>query len=245
MNIRILIFLLFLGSSPAWAQQLTTTDTTAYPTQAAKRQFWKGTIAPVALVGMSLYTIRDHGIYSSYDASQDARKAFPTFKTSVDNYVFFIPALGLYAFDYFSGQNRHQVGRQTLLLLSSAALMGGMVYPLKLNAGVLRPNGENRYSFPSGHTASAFVVAGVINQEFKNKSPWISVGAYTIAGSTGLMRLLNNAHWMSDVFAGAGIGMLSVHSMYYLHEHYLKDKPFTLLPGTAFGGQGLTLLANF
>jgi membrane-associated phospholipid phosphatase len=151
----------------------------------------------------------------------------------------------LYAFDYFSSQNRHEVGRQTLLLVSSAAVMAAMVYPLKFSTHVVRPNGENDRSFPSGHTSSAFVIAGVINQEFKGKSPWISIGAYTIAGSTGVMRILNNAHWMSDVFAGAGIGLLSVHSVYFLHERFLKNKKITLLPVTPFGGQGITLMANF
>jgi membrane-associated phospholipid phosphatase len=245
MNIRILVFLFFFGSQPVWAQQVTAPDSAAYPTQAAKRQFWKGAIAPAALIGMGLFTLRDNGLYSSHDARYDARKAFPDFSSSADDFVFFIPVVGLYAFDYFSSQNRNEVGRQTLLLLSSAAVMGGIVYPLKLSTNVLRPNGENDHSFPSGHTASAFVVAGVINQEFKGKSPWISIGAYTIAGSTGVMRILNNAHWMSDVFAGAGIGLLSVHSVYFLHERFLKDKKITLLPTTPFGGQGLTLMANF
>jgi membrane-associated phospholipid phosphatase len=194
---------------------------------------------------MGLYTIRDHGFYSSHDARYDARKAFPRFSSSADDFVFFIPVAGLYAFDYFSSQNRHEVGRQTLLLLSSAAVMGALVYPLKLSTNVTRPNDKNDHSFPSGHTSSAFVIAGVINQEFKGKSPWISVGAYTIAGSTGVMRILNDAHWMSDVFAGAGIGLLSVHSVYFLHERYLKKKKITLLPTTPFGGQGMTLMATF
>lgn len=245
MNIRIIIFLFFFGSQPVWAQQVAINDTTTRQTQAVKRKFWKGAIAPAALIGMGLYTLRDNGFYSSHDARYDARKAFPNFSSSADDYVFFIPVVGLYAFDYFSSQNRNHIGRQTLLLLSSGALMGGIVYPLKLSTNVSRPNDENDHSFPSGHTASAFVIAGVINQEFKGKSPWISIGAYTIAGSTGVMRILNNAHWMSDVFAGAGIGLLSVHSVYFLHERFLKNKNVTLLPSTPFGGQGLTLMASF
>jgi membrane-associated phospholipid phosphatase len=245
MNFRIFVFLFFFGTQPAWAQQRATPDTLSHPTQAVKRNFWKGSIAPAALIGMGLYTIRDNGFYSSHDASYDARKAFPAFSSSADDFVFFIPVVGLYAFDYFSSQNRNEVGRQTMLLLSSAAVMGAIVYPLKLSTNVLRPNAKNDHSFPSGHTASAFVVAGVINQEFKDKSPWISIGAYTVAGSTGVMRILNNAHWMSDVLAGAGIGLLSVHSVYFVHERFLKNRKITLLPITPFGGQGLTLMTSF
>jgi membrane-associated phospholipid phosphatase len=245
MNSRIIVFLFFFGSQPLWAQQIALPDTLSPQTQAVKRNFWKGALAPAALIGMGLYTIRDHGFYSSHDARYDARKAFPGFSSSADDFVFFIPVVGLYAFDYFSSQNRHKVGQQTLLLLSSGAVMGALVYPLKLSTHVSRPNNENNRSFPSGHTSSAFVIAGVINQEFKGKSPWISIGAYTIAGSTGVMRILNNAHWMSDVLAGAGIGLLSVHSVYFLHERYLKNKKITLLPSTPFGGQGMTLMASF
>lgn len=242
MNIRIIIFIFFFGSQSAWAQQ---TDTVTLKTAAVKHKYLKGAIVPAALVGLGLYSMRDNGFYSSYDASYDARKAFPNFSTRIDDFVFFVPVVGLYAFDLFSSQNRNEVGRQTMLLVGSAALMGAIVGPLKETTNIMRPNGENDLSFPSGHTSSAFVVAGVIDQEFRGKSPWISIGAYTIAGSTGVMRILNNAHWMSDVFAGAGIGLLSVHTIYFLHERFLKNKNITLLPATGYGTKGLTLLATF
>ena len=39
-------------------------------------------------------------------------------------------------------------------------------------------------------------------------SPWYAVGGYAVATFTGVMRVLNNRHWISDVLSGAGIGIL-------------------------------------
>jgi len=245
MNLRLLIIFFFFSSQTVSAQQVTHTDTAEHKTAAAKHKILKGLIAPAALIGVGLYTMQDNGIYSSFDASHDARQSFPAFSTNADDFVFLIPVVGLYAFDIFSSQNRHEVSRQTTLLFSSAALMGAMVWPLKSVSNIDRPDNSNDHSFPSGHTSSAFVVAGVIDQEFRGKSPWISVGAYTIAGSTGVLRMLNNKHWLSDVFAGAGFGLLSVHTVYYVHDRFLKSKNITLFPSSAYGTKGLTLLATF
>jgi len=245
MNLRLLILLFLFSIQSLSAQHFALPDSAEHKTAAAKQKILKGLIAPVALVGVGLYTMQDHGIYSSFDARQDARQSFPDFSTHADDYVFLIPVAGLYAFNIFSSQNKHEIGRQTTLLLGSAALMGAMVWPLKSVSNIDRPDNSNDHSFPSGHTSSAFVVAGVIDQEFRGKSPWISVGAYTIAGSTGVMRMLNNKHWLSDVFAGAGFGLLSVHTVYYVHERFLKNKNITLFPSSAYGTQGLTLLATF
>ena len=58
-------------------------------------------------------------------------------------------------------------------------------------------SGSNRHSFPSGHTATAFMTATMLNKEYGHKSPWIGVGAYGMATATGLMRMANNKHWLN------------------------------------------------
>mgnify|MGYP003199246539 CR=1 FL=1 len=65
------------------------------------------------------------------------------------------------------------------------------------------------YSFPSGHTATAFMTATMLTKEYGHISPWIGIGAYSVATATGLMRMANNKHWLSDVLTGAGIGILA------------------------------------
>ena len=102
--------------------------------------------------------------------------------------------------------------------------MGSVVNTLKRTTNVERPDGSNHHSFPSGHTATAFMTATMFNKEYGHKSPWIGVGAYGMATATGVMRMANNKHWLSDVLTGAGIGILSTEIGYYLADLIFKDK---------------------
>ena len=104
----------------------------------------------------------------------------------------------------------------------SALLMGSVVYSLKQTTHVMRPDGSNDHSFPSGHTATAFMTATMLTKEYGHKSPWVGIGAYAIAATTGLMRMANNKHWLSDVLTGAGIGILSTELGYYLADLIFK-----------------------
>src|SRR5205085_1994320 len=104
---------------------------------------------------------------------------------------------------------------------------------LKNITHIERPDGSNFKSFPSGHTATAFMTAEYLRQEYKDVSPWIPVAGYAVAAATGYMRLYNNKHWASDVFAGAAIGVLSTQFTYYCqakikHHHGLKHHPASL-----------------
>ncbi|GGK83739.1 hypothetical protein GCM10011405_34570 [Rufibacter glacialis] len=208
--------------------------------------FLKRAVLPSAvLLAAGLSTIKDNGLYSSYDARNDARGTFPNFSTKIDDYLFFVPIVGLYGFNLFSSQNKHDIRRQTGLLLASGVLTTLVVYPTKILTGQERPNGLPR-AFPSGHTAYAFTIATLVDKEFRGKSKWISIGSYTVASATGVMRVLNNEHWMADVLAGAGIGILSVNSVYFLHDRLLRNKGLnaslspTVLPNGQLGmGFGL------
>ncbi len=79
-------------------------------------------------------------------------------------------------------------------------------------------------SFPSGHTTSAFSVATVIAGEYHEKG-WVAPVAYGLATLTGLARIHDDAHWASDVFAGAAVGYLSGRAV--LHWNAQKG-PWTI-----------------
>ena len=93
-----------------------------------------------------------------------------------------------------------------------------------ISVGRLRPDGSRYNSFPSGHTATAFMTATMLHQEYGWRSPWFSIGGYTAAAITGVSRICNNRHWLSDVVAGAGIGIGAVHLGYYLTDLIFKEK---------------------
>ena len=97
--------------------------------------------------------------------------------------------------------------------------MLGSVYIIKVSTHHLRPDGSDYRSFPSGHTAQAFLAASIVHTELRDKSQWYGVGAYALATTVGAFRMLNNKHWEADVFAGAGVGILSAHLAYLSHRH--------------------------
>lgn len=79
-----------------------------------------------------------------------------------------------------------------------------------------RPNSDNRDSFPSGHTASAFAFASTVGAEHK----WYwGLAAYTMASFVAYSRINDNAHRLHDVAGGATLGI-----SYGLGLHYLKLK---------------------
>ncbi|MDR1595298.1 MAG: phosphatase PAP2 family protein, partial [Prevotellaceae bacterium] len=115
-----------------------------------------------------------------------------------------------------------------------------------------RPDGSDRFSFPSGHTATAFVAAEFLHQEYGDKSVWISIGGYGMASLIGVARVYNNKHWVSDIVAGAGIGILSTKIVYWTYPCLQKTfgkknkKVQTLvLPGYDNGNLNLTFSCRF
>jgi len=72
--------------------------------------------------------------------------------------------------------------------------MTAIVFTLKNTTNVQRPDGSSYNSFPSGHTARAFVAATFLHKEYGSKSIWYSIGGYTMATAIETFRVLNNRH---------------------------------------------------
>lgn len=151
-------------------------------------------------------------------------------KTEIDNYTQlfpYIPVVGLKALGYDGRSSWDRLLTSTLL---SNAVMALAVNATKYSVKEMRPDNSTANSFPSGHTATAFVAATVLHKEYGlTRSPWFSVGGYTVAIGTGFMRVLNNRHWISDVMAGAGIGILSTELGYFLGDIIYKNRGITRL----------------
>ena len=124
----------------------------------------------------------------------------------------------------FGVESRSSWGRMLVSDAFSVAIMASVVNTIKYTAHVRRPDKSNYKSFPSGHTATAFMAAMMMHKEYGDRSPWYSISAFTVATATGISRILNNRHWLSDVLAGAGIGILSTELGYYLADLIFKDK---------------------
>jgi membrane-associated phospholipid phosphatase len=196
-------------------------------------------IAPVTLIGLGLYTKDDGNLMNRYAVRDWRNDNFSTFENHTDDVVQFVPIGLVYGLDLFKVKPKNDFLNRTLLLTKSEILMNVMVHALKRTTNVTRPDGSNNHSFPSGHTAHAFMAATFMHKELGHKSVWFSISAYALATSVGTFRVLNNRHWISDVLAGAGFGILSTNIVYATHRHRWGKRPnLTVLP-TYSDGPGI------
>lgn len=150
--------------------------------------------------------------------------AIPGFRHTYDDYLQYTPgvlAIGLKAAGY---ESRSSWGRMAVSDAFSAGIMAIAVNGIKYSVRRMRPDGTSRNSFPSGHTATAFMMATILHKEYGWRSPWFSIGGYTVASVTGISRVMNNRHWTTDVVAGATIGILSVQLGYFIADKIFKDR---------------------
>ena len=147
------------------------------------------------------------------------------FKSEIDNYTqYFGPVLAT-GLKLGGVEGRSDWGRYAVSSLLGYAAMAAIVNGVKYTAKEMRPDGSTANSWPSGHTATSFVGATILHKEYGlTHSPWFSVAGYTIATATGIMRVLNNRHWVSDVLSGAGIGIISGELGYALGDLIFKKK---------------------
>jgi len=197
----------------------TTTNFSRRLDKFSSSRFYQMTYIGVPLIvgGLIVKSEDDHfrGLRNEY---------LPRFNRHLDDYMQYAPAAVMLGMKVAGVQSRSSWGRMLVSDAFSALLMGGVVNTLKQTTNVERPDGSNKHSFPSGHTATAFMTATMFTKEYGHESPWVGVGAYSVATATGLMRMANNKHWLSDVLTGAGIGILSTEVGYYFADLIFREK---------------------
>ncbi|WP_167855167.1 phosphatase PAP2 family protein [Hymenobacter wooponensis] len=190
-----------------------------------KGKLVKASIVPAVLIGYGVYTFDGGGFYTNQQANRDIHKLFPTYRTRLDDLLIFAPYLELGAVALAGVESRDDRINTGLVILKSELIMLTSVFAIKNLTQETRPDGSDNLSFPSGHTAQAFLAASIVHTEFRDKSQWYGIGAYTIATSVAALRMINSKHWQSDVVAGAGIGILSAHLGYLTHRNRWGRKP--------------------
>ncbi len=121
-----------------------------------KSKGFRATIAPAIFIGYGLSTIKDNGFYSSYEAKADIQRNFPNFHTTVDDYLIYAPYAELALAYFLQHKGNHDFLNTAILIVKAEAINAVAVFGLKSITKQERPNGENNYSLPSGHTAHAF-----------------------------------------------------------------------------------------
>src|SRR5574344_2364870 len=174
-------------------------------------------IAPGLCIGAGVVGIGNDWVESQDNIIRDGLKG--NNKLTIDNYMQYVPTASVYLLNLCGVKGRHDFIDRTVILGMSWLMMGMITNTMKLSFGERRPDGSSRNSFPSRHTATAFMGAEFLYQEYKDISPWIGYSGYLIAATTGYLRIYNNRHYLNDVVAGAYIGIISTKFAYRSEEH--------------------------
>lgn len=172
-------------------------------------------IAPAALFTSGLLTSGN----IKFEVTKWRNERLPNFYTPIDNVLSISPIVIAYGLDAFGIESKNDFWNRSGMLFKGELMMLGTVYLLKYTTKELRPDASDNHSFPSNHSAQAFLAATFISQEYKDKLPWLPYAAYTAAGSVAVLRIANNSHYLSDVLVGAGIGILSQKVAYWTHQY--------------------------
>ncbi|MBC8053727.1 MAG: phosphatase PAP2 family protein [Sphingobacteriaceae bacterium] len=184
-------------------------------------------------------TVRHHVLASNpntHNTLEDKMRHLPTASTFV-----LLPALGI--------KSKHKLLDKAIIYSIATTIGDQTAARLKTASKERRPDGSDLRSFPSGHTTTAFIAAEIMRKEYQDTSPWLVVIGYTAAATTGALRVYHNKHWLTDVIAGAGLGILSTDLAYLIHtkaktfQSRLKQgKKLTLLPAFQSRALGIGLV---
>lgn len=130
-----------------------------------------------------------------------------------DDLIQYLPVAGYLFLDFCGVESRRPFVDRLIIGATGAILATALSRGTKLCVNERRPTGNSLNSFPSGHSTTAFLGAELLRQDY---SPWVGAAGYVVATGVGVMRILNGRHWLNDVLAGAGIGILSARAAEWL-----------------------------
>ncbi len=213
---------------------------------------YQSLIVPSVLIGFGVVGLESHALKQLNASTRNEITEHIDTKITVDDFSQYSPFLSVYALNALGIAGKNNFTDRTIILGSATLIMGGTVNIIKLTTNVERPDGSSLNSFPSGHTATAFMGAEFLYQEYKDISIWYGITGYVVATGTGLFRMYNNRHWLTDVATGAGIGILSTKIAYWVHpwikKIFYKDKEDisgTILPLCNGRNYGLGIIMTF
>lgn len=177
---------------------------------------YKSLIIPAAFIGYGVASLTVKDLKQLNFSTRDEINEHKPDHIRLDNYTQYAPAALVYGLNAAGIKGKHNFRDRTIIYATSQLISAAITLPLKHIVKEERPDGSNNLSFPSGHTAAAFSSAQFMFREYKDSHFWLSLSGYPIAVFTGMYRMLNDKHWVGDVVAGAGFGILSTELAYWL-----------------------------
>ncbi len=199
-----------------------------FPKNLAHRKHWLPTSAVVAgTAGLIALDLHDEPYFRRTSSFHDFNRVM-----SFNGTIAAMAAVP--ATTYFVGLVSHDsYAKQTAQLTAEAVIDAGI--PALVTRDIARrvppssipPNGDFSDSwfrshrgpfnlgaggFPSGHTLAAFSVATIFANRY-HQHRWVRWVSYAGAGAIAFSRITKQAHFPSDVFAGAVLGYATSHSV--------------------------------
>ena len=160
-----------------------------------------------------------HGIEQlDDDILRQVKNNHPGFHTNIDNYAMWAPSASVYVLDAFKVNTSHSFQEHLLLDAGSIILTGGIGYIMRKTTQNIHVYNKHNTKFPSGHVANAFRGAEIFHQELKDNYNLLSYSGYLVATTVGVLRIYNKVHLLSEVLAGAGLGILSTKLTYLIFD---------------------------
>jgi membrane-associated phospholipid phosphatase len=165
-------------------------------------------------------------------------------------------AFGVLGAFYVGGRigNDNRAQETALDGLIASILAGGVITTvLKEVTGRYRPSTHKgvytfkpfsgNASFPSGESTEAFAAGSVIATQYPNI--WVEIASYGTASLVAFARMREDAHWASDVVAGALIGTTVGRAVVHLNNRLRARLNVSITPLISPGAQGLTIRTAF
>ena len=221
------------------------------PNYALKKEI-KKYILPTALFTYGLITPSIKGLKKLDESIKEKtlqnnnRKEF-----RVDDFAQYSPIATVYALNIAGYKGKNNLKDASLILVTSKIISTVGAQGIKRITKRLRPDSSSNNSFPSGHTTEAFANATFLYQEYKDKNIWIGIAGYAVASATAYLRIYNNRHWLSDVVAGAGVGIASTKFAYWLYPKISKalfkknSSNTVLIPSYSNGNFSMNFVKHF
>ena len=177
---------------------------------------YKKLVIPAVFIGFGVVSLSSDALKNLNSSTKYEIGEHQPKHITLDNYTQYLPAAMVYGYNLAGIKGKHNLKERTIIYGTSQLISAAFVLPLKHLVKEERPDGTNHLSFPSGHTTTAFSSAHFLFREYEDENIWLAISGYPIAIFTGVYRTLNDKHWVGDVVAGAGFGILSTELAYWL-----------------------------
>lgn len=215
-TMRVAAAFIYLYTNQVVAQVDASQDSTSTPKTHNYKLDYRHLIAPTVFIGFGIVGLESDALKELNSSTRFEINEHSPDKIHLDNYTQYAPAFLVYGLNAMGVKGKHNFKDLTIIYATSQLISATFVVPLKHLAKEERPDGSNNQSFPSGHTATAFSSAQFMFREYKDNNFWLSISGYSFALFTGVYRTVNDRHWVGDVVAGAGFGILSTEMAYWL-----------------------------